>query len=212
MVVRRWRSALPVALVVLLGVAAPAPAAQPRVDRTAAPPSAAGPTADDAYADPARELGATSPSCRFALDAARRRSCRRSGSALQPEPLSSYGLDVRSGFSLTDPGKTFMSALQSTGAALWMALLYVVKGILLLLEWAFSLDLTNQAMPEARRSLAQLHARAFGDDWLLLAISIAGCWGMWRGLVQRRTSETLGGLAATVALMLLALVVISKPG
>src|SRR5947208_10970681 len=67
-------------------------------------------------------------------------------------------------------------------------------------------------MPDARRSLAQLHDRAFGDQWLLLAVSISGLWGMWRGLVQRRTSETLAGLAATVALMVAALVVISKPG
>src|SRR3954466_228665 len=92
-------------------------------------------------------------------------------SAAQPHPMSAYGIDTRVGFSLTDPGKTFMGALQSVGAALWLGLLYLVKGVLLLLEWTFSLDLTNQAMPQASRTLAQLHGRAFGDPWLLLAIS-----------------------------------------
>ena len=31
-----------------------------------------------------------------------------------------------------------------------------MRATLLLLEWAFSLDLTNQAMPEVRRQLARL--------------------------------------------------------
>lgn len=164
------------------------------------------------YADPSRTLGATSPSCRYAVDEPTRRRCRASGSAAQDRPLSAYGIDVRAGFSLTDPGRTFMGALGSLGAGVWTALLYVVKGVLLLLEWTFSLELTNQAMPEARRSLDRLHDRAFGDGWLLLAISIAALWGMWRGLVQRRATETLVGLAATIALIVAGLVVISRPG
>src|SRR3954469_18124644 len=92
-----------------------------------APRGAKQPSADAAYADPSRDLGATSPSCRYALDAAARRRCRASGSAAQPYPLSAYGLDVRVGFSITDPAKTFMGALQSIGAGLWMGLLYLVK-------------------------------------------------------------------------------------
>lgn len=166
---------------------------------------------DAAYGDPSRELGATSPTCRYALDAESRRACRASGSPAQPYPLSAYGIDVRVGFSLTDPGKTFMSALQSIGAGVWMGLLYVLKAVLLLLEWAFSLDLTQQAMPAARRTLARLHGQVFGEPWLLLSITLTGLWGMWHGLVQRRTVETFGGLAATVALIVLGLVIISRP-
>jgi hypothetical protein len=134
-----------------------------------------------------------------------------SGSVAESHPLSSYGIDVRVGFSVTDPGKSLMGALQSIAAGIWMALLYLVKGVLLLLEWAFSLDLTNQAMPQVRQTLNQLHQQAFGDWWLLLAISSAGLWGIWRGLVQRRTTETLAGLAATVGLMVCGLVLISNP-
>ncbi|HET6507391.1 MAG TPA: hypothetical protein VFG42_11440 [Baekduia sp.] len=129
----------------------------------------------------------------------------------EPHPLSSYGIDVRVGFSITDPGKSFLAALQMLGAGVWMALLYVVKGVLLLLEWSFSLDLTNEAMPQVRTSLARLHDQAFGDWWLLLAISLTGLWGIHRGLVQRRTTETLAGLAATVALIVGGLVLISRP-
>ncbi|UTI66139.1 hypothetical protein NBH00_08025 [Paraconexibacter antarcticus] len=118
---------------------------------------------------------------------------------------------MRIGFSVTDPGKTFMGALQSLGAGLWMGLLYLMKAVLLLLEWAFSLDLTRQAMPSARRTLARLQGQVFGDPWLMLAITLTGLWGMWHGLVQRRAVETLGGVAATVALLVLGLVVISRP-
>jgi hypothetical protein len=81
----------------------------------------------------------------------------------------------------------------------------------LLLEWAFSLDLTNEAMPQLRTTLARLHEQAFGDWWLLLGISLTGLWGIHRGLVQRRTTETLAGLAATVALMVGGLLIISRP-
>lgn len=191
---RRRLAALTAALcLVLLGAGAPVAAA------------------DSAMADPSASLGAVSPSCRYALDAEARRACNASGSVAQPHPLSSYGLDVRSGFSLTDPGKTFMSALQSLGAALWTALLYLVKAALLLLEWAFSLDLTNESMPDARRSLARMHGSVFGSSWLLLGITLAGIWGMWNGLVRQQAVQTFGGLALTVALMVGGLVVISRP-
>lgn len=197
--------------------AAPSPGPNPGSTITGAgtptltPPAGTDSTADDAYGDIDRALGATSPSCRYALDADSRKACRESGSPAQPHPLSAYGLDVRVGFALTDPGKTFMSALQSLGAGLWMALLYVIKAVLLLLEWAFSLDLTNQAMPSVRQTLGRLHGQVFGDPWLLLAITLTGLWGMWHGLVQRRAVETLGGVAATVALIVVALVVITRP-
>src|SRR5262249_39308392 len=71
--------------VVALAIGAPAaPAAGPK-------------PADVGYADPSRALGATSPSCRFALDPSTRQSCRASGSAVEPHPLDAYGLDVRGG-------------------------------------------------------------------------------------------------------------------
>jgi hypothetical protein len=191
-------------------VAAPPAIGRPH-PRVPSPAVTARDPEDSSYADPARDLGANSPSCRYALDPQGRRNCRATGSAVHAHPLSSYGLDVRVGFSITDPGKSFLGALQTIGAGLWMAVLYAVKGVLLLLEWAFSLDLTNQGMPQASRSLEQLHNSVFGDAWLVFGITVAGLWGTWRGLIQRRASETLGGLAAALALIVAALVIISDP-
>jgi hypothetical protein len=190
---RAWLRAS-AAVVIALALAAPARAA------------------DTAFVDPSRSLGATSPTCREALDAMLRARCEASGSVAQQHPLSSYGLDVNVGFSVTDPSQTFEGALQSAGAAVWTGVLYAVRGTLLLLEWTFALDLTAEAMPEARAALARLHGSIFGDGWLLLAVSVAGLWGMWRGLVQGRATETLAGLAATVALLVGGLVVIARPG
>jgi hypothetical protein len=134
-----------------------------------------------------------------------------SGSIAHTYPLSSYGLDVRIGFSLTKIENNLLGALQNVAALSWMGLVYVLKGVLLLLEWAFSLDLLGGALPGVRNGLETLHERVIGEPWFLAAISVAGLWGIWRGLVQRRTIETLGGLAATVALMVAALVVIANP-
>ena len=189
---------------------------EPRCEGRAASRPAAGsaapaPQASGGYADPSRDLGAGSPSCRHTLRARERANCRRSGSVAHRYPISAYGFDVRIGFSLTDMGDSFLGALQNVAALIWMGLVYLLKAVLLLLEWAFSLDLTARGMPEARRTLADLHQRAFGEPWLLAALSVAALWGIWRGLVQRRTTQTLAGLAATVGLMIAALVVISQP-
>jgi hypothetical protein len=166
----------------------------------------------DGYADPFATLGARSPFCsRARIGARASESCRLSGAIAHPYPLSSYGIDVRVGFSLTKVENNLLGALQSVAALVWMGLVYLLKGVLLLLEWAFSLDLIGESLPGVGRALRTLHERVLGEPWFLAAISVAGLWGVWRGLVQRRTIETLSGLAATILLMLAALVVIANP-
>jgi hypothetical protein len=164
------------------------------------------------YADPFATLGAKSPFCRRGqIGRAASENCRVSGSIAHTYPLSSYGLDVRVGFSLTKVENNLLGALQNVAALAWMGLVYLLKGVLLLLEWAFSLDLVGDALPGVGRALKTLHEQVLGEPWFLAAISIAGLWGIWRGFVQRRTIETLSGLGATVALMVAALVLIANP-
>jgi hypothetical protein len=184
----------------------------PAVAAPVADTSRSQPNEQGGYADPFGTLGASSPFCRRARIGARAaRSCGVGGSIAHPYPLSSYGIDVRVGFSLTKVENNLLGALQNVAALVWMGLVYLLKGVLLLLEWAFSLDLIGGALPGAKRALRTLHERVLGEPWFLTAISIAGLWGIWRGLVQRRTIQTLGGLAATVLLMVAALVVIANP-
>ena len=190
------------------GAAPPAPAAPPPIPTAQQQPAA---DANAGYADPFSSLGAKSPFCGRSVGPTAGRNCRASGSIAHPYPLSSYGIDSQVSMSITNLGDYVFGALQDTAAFLWYALVFVIKGVLLMLEWAFSLDLLNRAMTAVRHALDTLHSRVLGRPWFLAAIAVAGLWGIWRGLVQRRTAETLGGLAATVALMVLALVLISDP-
>ena len=164
-----------------------------------------------ARSDPLSALGAGSPSCRGNVNAKARRNCAISGSVAHGAPISFYGFDVQIGFSLTDMDDSFLGALQSVAGLIWMALVFLVKGVLLLVEWGFSIDLLGEAMPDARRTLATLHERVIGEPWFLAALSAAGLWGIWRGLVQRRTGEAIGGLGATVLLMAAGLVMLANP-
>lgn len=181
------------------------PAAQP-------PPAPvdAGEEPSEGNPDPFRRLGAGSPFCRRA--AVRGRSgCRISGSVAHVYPVSNYGLDVQVETGITKVESNLYAALQAVASFLWLGLVYALKGVLLLLEWAFSLDLLNESMRGIRGALERLHERVLGRPWFLAALSVAGVWAIWSGLVQRRTIQTLSGLAGTVALMVVALVLIANP-
>jgi hypothetical protein len=146
------------------------------------------------------------------LSAGSRANCRVSGSVAEPHPISSYGLDVQPPSNTTNVAEWITYELQSVGAVLWEILLYGIHGVLLLLQWAFSLDLVGKGLGQVGHALAILHDDVFGTAWLDVALAVAALWGIWNGLVRRKTIETLGGLAGTLALMIAALVLISRPG
>ncbi|MGE3449202.1 MAG: hypothetical protein AB7H92_16675 [Microbacteriaceae bacterium] len=133
------------------------------------------------------------------------------GSIAQRYPVEAYGIDNQIGFSITHLERSFLGALQSVAGLVWMALVFCVRGVLALLEWGFSIDLLGEAMSGVRGTLTTLHERVIGRPWFLAAISVTGLWGIWRGLVQRQATQTITGLAATVALMVCGLVVLARP-
>jgi hypothetical protein len=175
----------------------------------AAPAEPTRPTA--AASDPLGDLGATSPSCRDDVGAQALRNCRATGSIAHGHPLNSYGYDIQIGFSISHLDRSFLGALQSIGALIWMALVFLVKGVLLLLEWGFSIDLLGTAMAQARTALTTLHEQVIGQPWFLAALSFAGLWGIWHGLVRRQATQTIAGLCATAGLMVCGLVVLARP-
>ncbi|GAC1317515.1 MAG: hypothetical protein NVSMB25_05280 [Thermoleophilaceae bacterium] len=179
------------------------------------PASAAGPprlaARRDARGDPLAELGGDSPFCSRSVGGLAARNCRVSGSISHAYPLASYGIDNQVDVGITKIHNNLLAALQDVGTFVWMVLVFVVKGVLLLLEWAFSIDLVNRAMAAVVHSLDTLHRSVIGQPWFLAALSVAGLSGIWRGLVQRQSTQTIGGLAATVALMVVALILISNP-
>jgi hypothetical protein len=159
-------------------------------------------------------LDAGDPFCGSGLAGQPQQNCRVSGSVAQPYPLSSYELDYENpptGLSSLSPNDWFGTVLGTIVSVVWDAWLYAIRGVLDLLDWAFSLDLVNRAMVAVKNGLDSLHNDLFGSSWMLAALSIVGLWGIWNGLVRRKTIETLGGLAATVALMISATVLIAQP-
>jgi hypothetical protein len=162
--------------------------------------------------DPFAAMGGGSPLCKRGGLAARERSnCRGSGALSHPHRIDHYGFDTHIDTGIDNIGGNVAAAIQSLLAAAWLGLLYAVKGVTLLLEWAFSLDLLSEAMQATKRALLRLHQSVFGQAWFLAAISAAGLWAIYRGFVQHKTIQTFTGLAATVALMLVALVIINNP-
>ena len=165
---------------------------------------------DRGQADPFRDLGATSPLCSLA-ELRARRSCRDAGAVAHAYPVSNYGLDVQIDTGITKVESNIMAALQSVAALLWLGLVYSLKGVLLVVEWAFSLDLLGEALGSVRRALERLHERVLGRPWFMAALAAAGLWAIWRGLVQGRVAQTFGGLGLSVLLMVGALVVVNRP-
>ena len=216
-------SALAIAATLTLAVAAPAAAAPTIVvppgplSRGAlttaqqAATAAKAPTGSTKYADPLAALGAGSPTCRVDLGPQAESNCRSSGAVENHYPLNSYGFDVQVSFNVLHLEKSFLGALQDIAALIWMAFVYAVKAVLLLLEWAFSLDLMGQAMGGVRRTLAYLHDEVIGQPWFLAALSVAGLWGIWRGFVRRQSTQAITGLIASILLMVAGLTILARP-
>jgi hypothetical protein len=133
------------------------------------------------------------------------------GALAHPYPIGAYNFDTHINTGVTRIKSNIAMAVQTIASFVWLGLLYLVKGSLLLLEWAFSLDLLSDALRDVRRALLRLHRDVLGETWFIAALSVAGLWGIWRGFIQRRAIETISGLAATIALMVVGLVLITNP-
>jgi hypothetical protein len=185
------------------------PVQPPPTQPTPQDPGDAGAGAGDTGGDLA---GARSPWCdRPGRDAATQARCERSGSIARDYPLSSYGIDSFVEVGVTKPQNIVPAAIQSLLRVVWFTLLLAVNGVMLLQEWAFSIDLVSRSLDRLRVFLGHLNNDLLGESWLLLGVSVAAICGMWSGFVRRRTIETVTGLGATVLMICLALAIIANP-
>ncbi|HXS45966.1 MAG TPA: type IV secretion system protein [Solirubrobacterales bacterium] len=103
---------------------------------------------------------------------------------------------------------------------IWLATSFLANLLITLFSFAFSLDLVNGsqatggegALAPVSRAIHAIYSDVFGAPWLVLAIAIAGCWAMWKALVQRRYSETAGALGLSLIYVVLALFFVAQPG
>lgn len=101
---------------------------------------------------------------------------------------------------------------------IWLITAFLANAVIVLFEFAFNLDLVNGngtpgsgALTPVASAIHNLYTSTFGAPWLIAAIVLAGCWAMWKALVQRRYTETAGALAVSLLYCVLAIGIVTQP-
>ena len=141
-------------------------------------------------------------------------------------PLSHYALDEHfDAVSASLTGGVDVSGVPAMiayflASVLWLLTSFLANLLITLFSFAFSLDLVNGsqatggagALGPVSQAIHSIYANVFGAPWLVLAITVAGLWAMWKSLVQRRHSETAGALALSLVYVVGALFFVAQPG
>jgi hypothetical protein len=166
--------------------------------------------------DPLRSNGLDSPLCRDAtgeLAGAAARNCRSSGFEGAQAPSGDYGLDVHISTGLTHIaiGSETSVIVEDILQLWWTTLVAVVRGVIVVLDWCYTLDLLNSpAMSGLARGLRQTQA-TFTRPWLEIVLAIAAMGALYHGLIRRRVAQTLGEALLMMAMMAGGLWVIMNP-
>jgi hypothetical protein len=159
--------------------------------------------------DPLVDNGLGSPSCRPArvgeLGREARRNCATSGFVAAPAPTSNYGIDVHIDTGLLGVSRGgLMSFVQDLFVTpVWMALVWGVHALFVLLEWCFSIDLLERASSASgvRASLTGT-LEELTMPLLPVSLSIAAALVVYDGVLRRRIAETLAETLLLLAMML----------
>src|ERR1700690_3160631 len=177
---------------------------------------AGAPEAPEVEADPLVSNGLGSPSCNAALGSelsqASRRDCETSGFAAAPAPTSDYGLDVHIDTGALSPTSWLPSITQEVVVTpLWMALVWAVHALLVMLEWSFTIELLDGAATASVGSGLREMQAAFTEPWLPLPLAAASVTAIYHGLVRRRVADTLGETLLMIAMMVGGIGIIIDP-
>ncbi|HEU5105555.1 MAG TPA: hypothetical protein VFU11_06910 [Solirubrobacterales bacterium] len=166
--------------------------------------------------DPTAVLGIENPLCGEPkkLSAAQLRNCESSRSPEAAYPVGNYGWDIHvesGGFisSLFVPAVSFVLQLLSV---IWLVLLMMLKGCLIILGFAFSLSpfTDNRMLSQIGTGLSSFFEH-LTSPWMSTLFVILGGWGLYNGLVRRRTGETLAGMLMALVMLLGGLWIIHSP-
>ncbi len=162
--------------------------------------------APGAQPDPLVSNGLGSPTCDGSpvaeLSAASRRNCETSGFVAAPAPTGDYGIDVHinTGLLGLSTGGLLSAVQDIVITPVWMALVWAVHALVVMLEWCFTIDALGGAATSVSAGLRQMQS-AFTDPWLPLALAAASTLALYHGLIRRRVAETLGEGLLMVAMM-----------
>jgi hypothetical protein len=138
--------------------------------------------------------GLGSPLCRSqsALDRASRVNCSYSGFTAAPAPTGNYAFDVHIDTGLTHIGNTAVAVVEDLLQWGWMVLVALVRGLTVVIEWCFSLDLLSGAvLREVARALRAAQA-TLTLPALAPVLAVASILFVYQGLIRRRVAQTLG--------------------
>jgi hypothetical protein len=141
-------------------------------------------------------------------------------------PLGNYALDehftaISAGlFSGIDVSGLLPMIAYFFANELWQLTAWLANLLVELFAFAFSLDLVNGsgatngagALGPVSRAISSIHSDVFGGPWMVLAVSVSGCWAMWKALVQRRYAETAGQLVLSLVYVGIAFLFVLQPG
>lgn len=170
-----------------------------------------------AQADPLVSNGLGSPTCKAALvdelSQAGRRHCETSGFVAAPAPTGNYGLDVHINTGVLGIGANAVASVVQDFliTPLWMALVWAVHALVVMLEWCFSIDLLQGSGAIGLGSGLRATQASFTEPWLALALACASVLSVYHGLIRRRVAQTLGEVLLTGAMMAGGLWIISDP-
>ncbi len=102
---------------------------------------------------------------------------------------------------------------------IWQLTAFISNTVITLFAFAFSLDLVNGsqatggagALAPVSQAVRSIYSSVFGAPWMVLAVTAAGLWAMWKALVQRRYAETAGALALSLLFTVMALAFVTQP-
>jgi hypothetical protein len=165
-------------------------------------------------ADPLVSNGLGSPLCKGVLGTSElppsgRRNCETSGFVEAGAPTGNYGVDVHIDTGVV--GFNTSSAVQDLVIApLWMALVWAVHAVVVMLEWCFTVDVLGGATASVGKSLREAQD-TLTAPWLVIVLAIASILALYNGLIRRRVAETLGQAMLMGAMMVGGLWVIADP-
>ena len=115
-----------------------------------------------------------------------RRDCETSGFIAAPAPTGDYGIDVHIETGLlgvTSGG--LLSAVQDLFVTpLWMALVWAVHALVVMLEWCYTIDLLDSsAGASIGPGLRQMQSALTGP-WLAVVLAVASVLAAYNGLVR----------------------------
>ncbi len=165
--------------------------------------------------DPLAINGLNSPLCRDGaaadLTASAARDCRTSGFEAAQAPSGDYAFDVHIDTGLTQWSGDAAATAQNMMQFGWTTLVAAVHGVIVMLDWCFTIDLLDSpAMSGLTRGLQATQA-TFTRPWLAIVLAIASMLAAYHGLIRRRVAETVGEALLTLAMMAGGLWVIANP-